>query len=61
MDEILPLQQIFRDAVVIYQPARRFPEGRVFQQRVGAVAGIKDQIVLLSGRDAEDLDARFTL
>jgi hypothetical protein len=30
MNKILAFQQIFGDAVIIDQPARRFPEGRVF-------------------------------
>ncbi|MNZ51161.1 hypothetical protein D3C78_689690 [compost metagenome] len=59
MDKVLALQQIFGDAFIIHQPARRFPERRIIQQRVGAIAGVKHQIVLLGGRDAQHLHTRF--
>ncbi|MNT29435.1 hypothetical protein D3C72_1651740 [compost metagenome] len=52
MHKILALQQILSDTVVIHQPARRFPERRVVQQRVSAVSGVKHQVVLLGRRDA---------
>ena len=57
--EVLALQQILRDALIIHQVARRFPEGRVVQQRIGAVAGVEHQVVLLGGRDLQHLDARL--
>ena len=59
MHEVLALQQILRDALIIHQIARRFPEGRVVQQRIGAVAGVEHQVVLFGGRDLQHLDARL--
>lgn len=61
MNKVLSFQQIFGDAFIIDQPARRLPEGRIIQQRVGAVGGIKHQVVLLGGRDAQHLHAGFIL
>ena len=61
MNKILAFQQIFSDAVVIDQPARGFPERRVVQQRVGAVAGVKHQVILLGGRNAQHLHARLAV
>ena len=61
VNKVLAFQQIFGDALIIDQPARRLPEGRVIEQRVGAVGGIKHQVVLLGGRDAQHLHAGFIL
>ena len=61
MGKVLSFQQIFGDAVVIDQPASSFPERRITHQRVILVAGIKGQIVLLSGGNTHHFDARFTL
>ena len=41
VNKVLAFQQIFGDALIINQPARRLPEGRIIEQRVGAVGGIK--------------------
>ena len=61
MNKVLAFQQIFGDAFIIDQPARGFPERRVVQQRVGAVAGVKHQVILLGGRNAQHLNARLAV
>ena len=61
MYKILALKQIFGDAVVVHQPARGFPQGRVFQQRVSAVAGVECQVILLGGGNAQHVNAGFPL
>ncbi len=61
MDKILAFQQIFGDAFIIHQPAGGFPERRIIQQRVGAVSGVKHQIVLFGGRNAQHFHAGFAV
>ena len=61
VNKILAFQQVLRDAVIVDQPARRFPERRVVQQRIGAVAGVKHQVILLGGRNAQHLHARLAI